>query len=180
MDTASASISHLPRNPSDRSDGRDSAAWRHRTELVVLHETSGLPDRPPRFKRTKTLTMLLGQLPNQRASVRSGTGSTPSTKIRSLLYWSVDAARFVAEELASFGVNHIEIGIAGTGIVAFGPVEGGDGPRADMEVDSRARDFGSGSAPRGCLAPQISERVGIMHVRPQPTSQARQSVYGVG
>ncbi|MGX7877111.1 M20 aminoacylase family protein [Mesorhizobium sp. ORM6] len=47
-------------------------------------------------------------------------------------------ARFVAEKLASLGINHIETGIAGTGIVAFIQGEGGEGPtiglRADMDA----------------------------------------------
>ncbi|MER9921314.1 amidohydrolase, partial [Mesorhizobium sp. M0090] len=37
-------------------------------------------------------------------------------------------AKFVAEKLASFGINHIEMGIAETGIVALIQGEGGDGP----------------------------------------------------
>lgn len=47
-------------------------------------------------------------------------------------------ARFVTEKLASFGINHIETGIAETGIVALTQGEGGDGPtiglRADMDA----------------------------------------------
>ncbi|TIO28625.1 M20/M25/M40 family metallo-hydrolase, partial [Mesorhizobium sp.] len=47
-------------------------------------------------------------------------------------------ARFVAEKLASFGINHIETGIAETGIVAMIQGERGDGPtiglRADMDA----------------------------------------------
>ncbi|MCK1518793.1 M20 aminoacylase family protein [Bradyrhizobium sp. 17] len=49
-----------------------------------------------------------------------------------------NTARFVAEKLASFGINHIETGIAETGIVALIPGDGGDGPtiglRADMDA----------------------------------------------
>lgn len=49
-----------------------------------------------------------------------------------------NTARFVAEKLASFGINHIETGIAETGIVALIQGEGGDGPtiglRADMDA----------------------------------------------
>ncbi|MFK4719200.1 amidohydrolase [Bradyrhizobium niftali] len=49
-----------------------------------------------------------------------------------------NTARFVAETLASFGINHIETGIAETGIVALIHGEGGDGPtiglRADMDA----------------------------------------------
>ncbi|WFU31383.1 M20 family metallopeptidase [Bradyrhizobium brasilense] len=49
-----------------------------------------------------------------------------------------NTARFVTEKLASFGINHIETGIADTGIVALIQGEGGDGPtiglRADMDA----------------------------------------------
>ncbi|WP_192250119.1 M20 aminoacylase family protein [Mesorhizobium caraganae] len=49
-----------------------------------------------------------------------------------------ETARFVADKLASFGINHIEPGIAGTGIVALIQGEGGEGPtiglRADMDA----------------------------------------------
>ncbi|MER9638894.1 M20 aminoacylase family protein [Mesorhizobium sp. M0228] len=49
-----------------------------------------------------------------------------------------NTAKFVAEKLASFGINHIEMGIAETGIVALIQGEGGDGPtiglRADMDA----------------------------------------------
>ncbi|UCI34899.1 M20 aminoacylase family protein [Mesorhizobium sp. B4-1-4] len=49
-----------------------------------------------------------------------------------------NTARFVTEKLASFGINHIETGIAETGIVATIQGEGGDGPtiglRADMDA----------------------------------------------
>ncbi|NOJ50878.1 M20 aminoacylase family protein [Bradyrhizobium archetypum] len=49
-----------------------------------------------------------------------------------------NTARFVTEKLASFGVNHIETGIAETGIVALIQGEGGEGPtiglRADMDA----------------------------------------------
>ncbi|PBB41215.1 amidohydrolase [Mesorhizobium sp. WSM3866] len=47
-------------------------------------------------------------------------------------------AEFVAEKLASFGINHIETGIAETGVVAVIEGEGGEGPtiglRADMDA----------------------------------------------
>ncbi|MGY3573063.1 M20 aminoacylase family protein [Bradyrhizobium sp. USDA 4504] len=47
-------------------------------------------------------------------------------------------AGFVADRLASFGINHIETGIAETGIVALIQGEGGEGPtiglRADMDA----------------------------------------------
>lgn len=49
-----------------------------------------------------------------------------------------DTASFVTEKLASFGINHIETGIAETGIVAVIQGGGGDGPtiglRADMDA----------------------------------------------
>ncbi|MER8805138.1 M20 aminoacylase family protein [Mesorhizobium sp. M0998] len=49
-----------------------------------------------------------------------------------------NTARFVTEKLASFGINHIETGIAETGIVALIQGEGGEGPtiglRADMDA----------------------------------------------
>lgn len=49
-----------------------------------------------------------------------------------------ETARFVTEKLASFGINHIETGIAETGIVALIQGEGGEGPtiglRADMDA----------------------------------------------
>lgn len=49
-----------------------------------------------------------------------------------------NTARFVAEKLGSFGINHIETGIAETGIVAIIHGEGGIGPtiglRADMDA----------------------------------------------
>lgn len=49
-----------------------------------------------------------------------------------------NTAKFVAEKLASFGINHIETGFAETGIVALIQGEGGDGPtiglRADMDA----------------------------------------------
>ncbi|MDA9513115.1 amidohydrolase [Bradyrhizobium sp. CCBAU 11430] len=49
-----------------------------------------------------------------------------------------NTAKFVTEKLASFGINHIETGIAETGIVAMIQGQGGDGPtiglRADMDA----------------------------------------------
>lgn len=49
-----------------------------------------------------------------------------------------NTARFVTEKLASFGINHIETGIAETGIVALIQGKCGDGPtiglRADMDA----------------------------------------------
>ncbi|MER9108071.1 M20 family metallopeptidase [Mesorhizobium sp. M0848] len=53
-------------------------------------------------------------------------------------YQLQNTAMFVTEKLASFGINHIETGIAETGIVALIQGEGGDGPtiglRADMDA----------------------------------------------
>ncbi|RVB72060.1 MULTISPECIES: M20 aminoacylase family protein [unclassified Mesorhizobium] len=53
-------------------------------------------------------------------------------------YRLYNTAEFVSEKLASFGINHIETGIAETGIVAVVQGEGGDGPtiglRADMDA----------------------------------------------
>lgn len=49
-----------------------------------------------------------------------------------------NTAQFVTDKLASFGINHIETGIAETGIVALIQGEDGDGPtiglRADMDA----------------------------------------------
>ncbi|OKO71455.1 M20 aminoacylase family protein [Bradyrhizobium sp. NAS96.2] len=49
-----------------------------------------------------------------------------------------NTARFVAEKLASFGINHVDTGIAETGVVALIQGKGGDGPtiglRADMDA----------------------------------------------
>lgn len=49
-----------------------------------------------------------------------------------------NTARFVTEKLASFGINHIETGIAETGVVALIQGKAGDGPtiglRADMDA----------------------------------------------
>lgn len=55
-----------------------------------------------------------------------------------LTYHVHNTARFVTEKLASFGINHIETGIAETGIVALIQGHGGDGRtiglRADMDA----------------------------------------------
>lgn len=49
-----------------------------------------------------------------------------------------NTASFVAEKLVSFGINHVETGIAETGIVALIQGEGGEGPtiglRAEMDA----------------------------------------------
>ncbi|MFK0692093.1 M20 aminoacylase family protein [Mesorhizobium sp. IMUNJ 23033] len=53
-------------------------------------------------------------------------------------YEVYNTAKFVAEKLATFGINHIETGIAETGVVALIQGEGGEGPtiglRADMDA----------------------------------------------
>ncbi|TIP26327.1 MAG: amidohydrolase [Mesorhizobium sp.] len=53
-------------------------------------------------------------------------------------YQVLNTAAFVTQKLASFGINHIETGIAETGIVALIQGDGGDGPtiglRADMDA----------------------------------------------
>ena len=49
-----------------------------------------------------------------------------------------NTAKFVIEKLASFGINHIETGIAETGIVALIQGEGGDGPRIGLRADMDA------------------------------------------
>ncbi|TIL34616.1 M20 aminoacylase family protein [Mesorhizobium sp.] len=69
-------------------------------------------------------------------------------------------ALFVAEKLASFGINHIETGIAETGIVAVIQGEGGEGPtiglRADMDalpiLEASGKDWSSETPGRmhGC------------------------------
>ncbi|MCW2127980.1 hypothetical protein [Bradyrhizobium elkanii] len=55
-----------------------------------------------------------------------------------LEYRLYDTARFVAEKLASFGVDHIETGIAETGIVALIDGKCGDGPRIALRADMDA------------------------------------------
>lgn len=49
-----------------------------------------------------------------------------------------NTARFVTEKLASFGINHIETGIAETGIVAVIQGEGGEGPTVGLRADMDA------------------------------------------
>lgn len=46
--------------------------------------------------------------------------------------------QFVSERLASFGINHIETGIAETGIVALIQGESGDGPTVGLRADMDA------------------------------------------
>ncbi|TIT83888.1 MAG: amidohydrolase [Mesorhizobium sp.] len=49
-----------------------------------------------------------------------------------------NTANFVAEKLASFGINHIETGIAETGVVALIQGEGGEGPTVGLRADMDA------------------------------------------
>ncbi|MER9070627.1 M20 family metallopeptidase [Mesorhizobium sp. M0902] len=56
-----------------------------------------------------------------------------------------NTARFVTEKLASFGINHIETGIAETGIVAVIQGEGGDGPTIGLRADMDALPINEGS-----------------------------------
>lgn len=49
-----------------------------------------------------------------------------------------NTARFVAEKLASFGIKHIEAGIAETGIVALIKGDGGDGPTIGLKAEMDA------------------------------------------
>ncbi|MFD2052056.1 M20 aminoacylase family protein [Mesorhizobium calcicola] len=69
-----------------------------------------------------------------------------------------NTARFVAEKLASFGINHIETGIAETGVVAVIQGVGGEGPaiglRADMDALPITEESGK---------PWTSTEVGLMH-----------------
>ncbi|MGX5845184.1 M20 aminoacylase family protein [Mesorhizobium sp. ArgA1] len=69
-----------------------------------------------------------------------------------------NTARFVAEKLASFGINHIETGIAGTGVVALIQGEGGDGPTIGLRADMDALPIVETSN-----KPWASKTSGIMH-----------------
>ncbi|MDA9436999.1 M20 aminoacylase family protein [Bradyrhizobium sp. CCBAU 51627] len=55
-----------------------------------------------------------------------------------LEYRLYNTARFVAEKLASFGVDHIETGIAETGIVALIDGKCGNGPKIALRADMDA------------------------------------------
>ncbi|MCA1378834.1 MULTISPECIES: M20 aminoacylase family protein [unclassified Bradyrhizobium] len=55
-----------------------------------------------------------------------------------LEYRLYNTARFVAEKLASFGVDHIETGIAETGIVALIDGKRGNGPKIALRADMDA------------------------------------------
>jgi amidohydrolase len=69
-----------------------------------------------------------------------------------------NTARFVTEKLASFGINHIETGIAETGIVALVQGEGGDGPTIGLRADLDALPIVEASG-----KPWSSEIPGKMH-----------------
>lgn len=69
-----------------------------------------------------------------------------------------DTAKFVAEKLASFGINHIETGIAETGIVAVIQGQVGDGPTIGLRADMDALPILEASK-----KPWSSQRPGVMH-----------------
>ncbi|MER9426827.1 M20 family metallopeptidase [Mesorhizobium sp. M0317] len=69
-----------------------------------------------------------------------------------------NTAKFVAEKLASFGINHIVTGIAETGIVALIQGEGGDGPTIGLRADMDALPIIEASN-----KPWSSKKPGIMH-----------------
>ncbi|PBB58179.1 MULTISPECIES: M20 aminoacylase family protein [Mesorhizobium] len=69
-----------------------------------------------------------------------------------------NTAKFVAEKLASFGINRIETGIAETGIVALIQGEGGEGPTIGLRADMDALPIVEASN-----KPWSSKSPGIMH-----------------
>ncbi|PDT43799.1 amidohydrolase [Sinorhizobium fredii] len=69
-----------------------------------------------------------------------------------------NTARFVAEKLASFGINHIETGIAETGIVALIQGELGEGPTIGLRADMDALPIVEASG-----KPWSSKVPGLMH-----------------
>ncbi|MER9356306.1 amidohydrolase [Mesorhizobium sp. M0514] len=69
-----------------------------------------------------------------------------------------NTARFVAEKLASFGINHIETGIAETGIVALIQGQGGEGPTIGLRADMDALPIIEETN-----APWSSKNPGVMH-----------------
>lgn len=69
-----------------------------------------------------------------------------------------NTARFVAEKLASFGINHIETNIAETGIVALIQGDGGDGPTIGLRADMDALPILEASN-----KPWASQSLGKMH-----------------
>lgn len=75
-----------------------------------------------------------------------------------LYFQEHNTAKFVAEKLASFGINHIETGIAETGIVALIQGEAGDGPTIGLRADMDALPIAEASG-----KPWSSKNPGIMH-----------------
>ncbi|MER9451737.1 M20 aminoacylase family protein [Mesorhizobium sp. M0254] len=75
-----------------------------------------------------------------------------------LYFQEHSTAKFVTEKLASFGINHIETGIAETGIVALIQGGGGDGPTIGLRADMDALPIVEASN-----KPWSSKRPGIMH-----------------
>ncbi|RWL93034.1 MAG: amidohydrolase [Mesorhizobium sp.] len=73
-------------------------------------------------------------------------------------YQEHNTAKFVTDKLASFGINHIETGIAETGIVALIQGEGGDGPTIGLRADMDALPIIEASN-----KPWSSKNPGIMH-----------------
>lgn len=69
-----------------------------------------------------------------------------------------NTAKFVAEKLTSFGINHIETGIAETGIVALIQGEGGEGPTIGLRADMDALPIVEASN-----KPWSSKVPGVMH-----------------
>ncbi|MER8779357.1 M20 aminoacylase family protein [Mesorhizobium sp. M0977] len=69
-----------------------------------------------------------------------------------------NTARFVAEKLVSFGINHIETGIAETGIVAIVQGKGGDGPTVGLRADMDALPIVEAAG-----KPWASKKPGRMH-----------------
>ncbi|MFB9985725.1 M20 aminoacylase family protein [Mesorhizobium kowhaii] len=75
-----------------------------------------------------------------------------------LEYGLYDSAKFVANKLASFGINHIETGIAETGVVAVIQGIRGDGPTIGLRTDMDALPIVEASN-----KPWTSENAGKMH-----------------
>ncbi|MER8412994.1 M20 aminoacylase family protein [Mesorhizobium sp. M1342] len=69
-----------------------------------------------------------------------------------------NTAKFVAEKLASFGIHHIETGIAETGIVALIQGERGEGPTIGLRADMDALPIVEASG-----KPWSSKNSGVMH-----------------
>ncbi|MFK4529230.1 amidohydrolase [Bradyrhizobium japonicum] len=75
-----------------------------------------------------------------------------------LTYQVHNTARFVTERLASFGINHIETGIAKTGVVALIQGSGGDGRTIGLRADMDALPIVEASS-----KPWTSRILGRMH-----------------